>query len=280
MNLNDKALIEQALLEDLGQGDMTVDNLLSLTSKQTRAELRPRQACVLSGMDVARTCFEIVDPTLRFDWVKTDGGTAQPQDIVATITGSAASLLKAERTALNFMQHLSGIATLTRQFVDTIADLTQQGFPAKVIHTRKTTPLLRSFERASVVHGGGSLHRYNLGSAVMLKDNHLRQISITEAIRTLRQNIPHTATIEVEVDNLAQIEEVLAAGADIVLLDNMTPDQVREAVQRIDGKLITEASGNISLTTIRDYALTGVQYISTSKITLGAPSIDIGLDFL
>lgn len=280
MNLGDRALIGQALLEDLAQGDMTVDHLPVLSQQQTRAELRSRQACVISGLDIARTCFELVDPQCRVDVLKPDGSSVQPHDVVATITGSAASLLKAERTALNFMQHLSGIATLTSEFVAAIADLTQQGFPAKVIHTRKTTPLLRSFERAAVVHGGGSLHRYNLGSAVMLKDNHLRQVSITEAVRQLRHKIPHTATIEVEVDHLAQLEEVLGAGADIVLLDNMTPDQVREAVRMVDGKLITEASGNISLTTIRDYALTGVQYISTSKITLGAPSIDIGLDFI
>ncbi len=282
MNLLDKALIQQALLEDLSQGDLTVDNLPGLSQQNCQAALRIRQSGVVSGLAIAKACFESVDEdeTVQFEISQPDGSQVSAGTLLAMIHGNTASLLKAERTALNFMQHLSGIATTTRSFVDAFSDLSQQGFPAKILHTRKTTPLLRAFERQAVLDGGGALHRYNLGSAVMLKDNHLKQISISEAVRQLRERIPHCATIEVEVDHLAQIEEVIQAKADSILLDNMTPEQVREAVRMIDGRLITEASGNISLETIRDYVLTGVQYISTSKITLGAPAMDIGLDFI
>jgi nicotinate-nucleotide pyrophosphorylase (carboxylating) len=185
------------------------------------------------------------------------------------------SLLKAERTALNFLQHLCGIATCTRQFVQKI-----DGTPARMTDTRKTTPGLRILEKQAVRDGGGFPHRFNLGTAAMLKDNHIIAAGgIGPAVRLLKQHVSHTVKVEVEIDHLHQLAEALEAGADIILLDNMTPDQVTTAVNQIAGKAITEASGGICLETVRSYALTGVQYLSTSQLTVGAKAIDIGLDF-
>lgn len=268
-----ETIVNAALLEDLDQGDLTVDNLPVLMEKQGQAVIMARSACVVSGLSVAEAVFRQVDDGIVFEPSAEDGDEVTMCTVLATVSGPVASLLKAERTALNFMQHLSGIATETRRYAVAIEET-----PAKITNTRKTTPGLRLLEREAVVHGGGSPHRYNLGSAVMLKDNHLQYVSITDAVQTLRGRVSHTATIEVECDRLDQVREALSVGADIIMLDNMAPDQVREAVALIGERAITEASGNITLETVRDYALAGVNYISTSKITLGAPAVDIGLD--
>lgn len=268
-----RTAVEAALREDLGQGDVTTDNLPELSRRQVVARLATRQDCVVSGLNVASHVFSSVDPALRFSPHTMDGTAVTAGSVLATVQGSLASVLKAERTALNFMQHLCGIATTTRAYVEKLA-----GTPTRLTHTRKTTPGLRLLEQQAVIHGGGYPHRYNLASAVMVKDNHLQGVGIAEAVRTLRSQIPHTMKIEVEADRLEQVQEAVEAGADIILLDNMTPAEIREALQLIDGRAITEASGGITLDSLRSYAETGVDVISTSKITLGVPAIDLGLD--
>ena len=274
-----RPIVEAALLEDLGQGDVTTDNLPRLAEIQKTAVLRVRQACVISGMAVAALVFQTVDATLVFEPLAQDGQSVAAGQVIGQITGSMASILKAERTALNFIQFLSGIATETRRYVAAVA-----GTSTRITHTRKTTPGLRLLEQQAVLHGGGAPHRLNLGSCVMLKDNHLQALAahcenpIAEAIGLLRGKLSHTTKIEVEADRLEQVQQAVEAGADIILLDNMSPELIREALGIIQKRAISEASGGISLETLREYAQTGVDYISTSKITLGVPAIDVGLD--
>jgi nicotinate-nucleotide pyrophosphorylase (carboxylating) len=274
-----RAIVEMALLEDLAQGDVTTDNLPVLAEIEKTASIRVRQTCVVSGISVAALVFQLVDPTLCFEPLAQDGQPVEAGQMIGTITGPMASILKAERTALNFLQHLCGIATVTRDYVQAL-----EGTSTRITHTRKTTPGLRILEQQAVLHGGGTPHRFNLGSCVMLKDNHLQALAtreanpIAEAISLLRGKLSHTTKIEVEADRLEQVQQAAEAGADIILLDNMSPEQIRQALTIINGRAISEASGGISLDTIRTYAETGVDYISTSKITLGVPAIDIGLD--
>lgn len=274
-----KTIVDAALFEDLGQGDATTDNLPKLAEIQKTAQLRVREQCVVSGMSVAALVFQSVDPALQFDPMVQDGQHVPAGTVLGTVSGPMASVLKAERTALNFLQYLSGIATETNRYVAAIS-----GTKTKVTHTRKTTPGLRILEQQAVLHGGGMPHRLNLGSCVMLKDNHLQALAdasdnpIADAISELRSRLSHTLKIEVEADRLEQVQQAADAGADIILLDNMSPDTIRQALAIIDGRAISEASGGITLHTIHAYAETGVDYISTSKITLGVPAIDIGLD--
>lgn len=278
-NQSVKAIVDAALLEDLGHGDVTTDNLPRLAEIHKTAKIRVREACVVSGLSVATLVFQSVDALLVFEPTVQDGEWVQAGQTIGTVSGPMASVLKAERAALNFMQHLSGIATETSRYVQAI-----QGTNTRITHTRKTTPGLRLLEQQAVSHGGGMPHRFNLGSCVMLKDNHLQALSersqnpIADAIQELRSRLSHTTKIEVEADRLEQVQQAAEAGADIILLDNMNPDTIRQALSIIDKRAISEASGGITLQTIRDYAETGVDYISTSKITLGVPAIDIGLD--
>ncbi len=273
-------IVRTALLEDLAQGDITTDSLPKLARLQKQALFRVRQDCVVSGLTVAGLVCQMVDPALVFTPMLQDGDVAQAGKVIAQVQGAMASILKAERTALNFLQHLSGVATETRRYVEAVS-----GTDTRITHTRKTTPGLRLLEQQAVLHGGGVPHRFNLGSCVMLKDNHLQVLGdinpnqvIAVAVKTLRAKISHTTKIEVEADTLAQVQQAVEAGADIILLDNMSPDTIREALSLIQNRAIAEASGGISLDTIRAYAETGVEVISTSKITLGVPSIDVGLD--
>ena len=251
-------------MEDLAYGDVTTDALPGL-QVPVEAMVMARQDCRVSGLDVVRCVFQTVDPSLVLDVLCVDGDRLVAGQPVCRVSGHAASILKAERTALNFLQHLSGIATTTGHYADAIAHT-----HTKVTDTRKTTPGLRWLEKKAVVHGGGSPHRFNLGTAVMIKDNHIQAVgSIAKAVASIRQQVSHTTMIEVEVDTLAQLDEALNATVDIILLDNMSPDTVKQAVKTIGGKAISEASGNITLATIAAYAETGVDYISTSKLTLG-----------
>jgi nicotinate-nucleotide pyrophosphorylase (carboxylating) len=274
-----KAIVDAALFEDLGQGDATTDNLPKLAEIQKTAQIRVREQCVVSGMSVAALVFQSVDPALQFEPLAQDGQHVHAGTVLGTVSGPMSSVLKAERTALNFLQCLSGIATETNRYVEAIS-----GTQTRVTHTRKTTPGLRMLEQQAVLHGGGMPHRLNLGSCVMLKDNHLQALAdtsdnpIADAIAELRNRLSHTLKIEVEADRLEQVQQAADAGADIILLDNMSPDTIRQALAIINGRAISEASGGITLKTIREYAETGVDYISTSKITLGVPAIDIGLD--
>ena len=272
-------IVTAALLEDLGQGDVTTDNLPRLAEIQKTALLQVREHCVVSGLSVAALVFQSVDPLLVFEPLVQDGQAVVPGQTIGQVTGSMASILKAERTALNFIQYLSGIATQTNLYVVAV-----QGTGTRITHTRKTTPGLRLLEQQAVLHGGGVPHRFNLGSCVMLKDNHLQALAqvsdnpIADAITELRSKLSHTTKIEVEADRLEQVRQAVEAGADIILLDNMSPGMIREALVIIQKRAISEASGGISLDTLRAYAETGVDYISTSKITLGVPAIDVGLD--
>jgi len=274
-----KPIVDAALLEDLGQGDVTTDNLPRLAEIQKTALLQVRQNCVVSGLSVAALVFQSVDPLLVFEPLVQDGQHIEAGQAIGKITGTMASILKAERTALNFIQYLSGIATETNRYVTVV-----QGTGTRITHTRKTTPGLRLLEQQAVLHGGGAPHRFNLGSCVMLKDNHLQALAqvsdnpIADTIAELRSKLSHTTKIEVEADRLEQVRQAVEAGADIILLDNMSPGTIREALVIIQKRAISEASGGISLETLRDYAETGVDYISTSKITLGVPAIDVGLD--
>jgi nicotinate-nucleotide pyrophosphorylase (carboxylating) len=277
-----RGIVSNALLEDLGQGDATTDNLPELARIHRSATLRTRETCILSGLEVSALCFEGVDAELKFTPAAQNGDRVAVNGLIATIEGSMASILKAERTALNFLQHLSGIATETKRYVDALA-----GTSSKITNTRKTTPGLRLLEQQAVKHGGGSPHRYNLSSCVMLKDNHWQALSFgktseeegfRQAVAALRGRLSHTMKVEIEVDCLDQLELALSVGADIILLDNMSPEEIRQAIATVNGRAILEASGGISLATVRNYGETGVPYISTSKITLGVAAIDIGLD--
>lgn len=273
-----RRLVEAALEEDLGRGDVTTDLLIPSTAL-ARGIFRSRSDGVIAGVEVAALVFEVTDPGVRFESLTKDGSTIVPGQALAEVSGSARSLLRAERIALNFLQRLSGVATLTSRYVAAI-----RGNRARVVDTRKTTPGLRSLERYAVRAGGGFNHRRDLGDAMLIKDNHLAVISsaglsIGEAIKQARRSLPHTTKIELELDRLDQIPEALAAEVDIILLDNMSVEDLRKAVAMIDGQALIEASGGISLATISEIAATGVDLISVGALTHSAPALDIGLDF-
>lgn len=275
-------LVEWALAEDLmPAGDVTATALASLLPAQATASIVTRTAGVIAGLDLAEQAFQHLDAGVAFKTLVHNGDAVAASTTLATVSGRADSLLKAERVALNLLQHLSGIATRTRQFVEAV-----EGTGCRIAHTRKTTPGLRLAEQQAVVMGGGARHRFNLSSAAMLKDNHQRAIdakdsrqAIAVGCRLLRESLPHTATITVEVESLAEVQAALDAGADVILLDNMAVALTREAVSLINGRAVVEASGGITLETVRAVAETGVNVISTSQITLGAPVLDIGLDW-
>jgi nicotinate-nucleotide pyrophosphorylase (carboxylating) len=275
------SLLKQALLEDLGQGDCVSEALAVLLTQQGRLHetvslaVRARQRCVVSGLSVVLPLCQLVDKAISVTLVMSEGQLIQQGETIAVLTGALPSLLRVERTVLNFLQHLCGVATYTHQFVQKL-----EGLPCRLAHTRKTTPGLRLLEQQAVMAGGGFSHRFNLGDAAMLKDNLLEAsgVSMQVLALTVRRRLPHTAKLEIEADTLAQVQLALEAGADVILLDNMTLEELREAIALIDKKAIVEVSGGITLETVRAYAETGADVISTSQITLGAPPIDIGLD--
>ena len=283
-----EAMVRAALLEDLGRaGDITTQAVIA-PAMTAEATLSAREAGIVAGLDFARSAFALVDPAIRFAAQVEDGAALSPGAVIARVSGPARGLLSAERVGLNFLMHLSGIATLTRRYADEIAHT-----GARVCDTRKTLPGLRLAAKYAVRLGGGSNHRYGLDDAILIKDNHIAVAgSVGAAIRKARAFAGHLTRIEVEIDRLSQMEEALAAGPDVILLDNMGPEQLAEgvALNRAQSGLSAEAyrasrrrvqleaSGNVSLATIRAIAETGVDYISTSKITMAAPSLDIGLD--
>lgn len=270
-------LIELALREDLALGDITSESTVP-ANRQATATMLAKQDGVISGMETARAVFSRVDPTVDFQALVSDGARVTRGTPIATITGNARSILAGERTALNLIQRLSGIATITAEYVARLA-----GAKAIVVDTRKTTPGMRYLEKAAVRHGGGSNHRFNLGDAVLIKDNHLAAVGganpIRDAVLAAKKRAPHTSKVEVEVVDLAGVREALAAGADIIMLDNMSLDEMREAVGVIDGRALVEASGGITLDAIAAVAATGVDLISSGALTHSAPSLDISLDF-
>jgi nicotinate-nucleotide pyrophosphorylase (carboxylating) len=274
-----RQLVTRAIEEDLGRGDVTSDTLVPRDLRAT-AELRVRSAGVIAGLDVAALAFAVVDPGAQWTALAQDGATVAPGQPIARVDGAARSLLRAERVALNFVQRLSGCASLTARYV-----AAARGSRARIVDTRKTTPGLRALEKYAVRMGGGRNHRRDLGDAVLIKDNHLvalaaRGVTLAEALAAARDALPHTLKIEVEVDRLDQIPAALDARADIILLDNMSPAELREAVALIDGRALTEASGGVSLEAVAAIAASGVDLISVGALTHSAPALDIGLDFV
>jgi nicotinate-nucleotide pyrophosphorylase (carboxylating) len=267
--------IRAALLEDLGRaGDVTSDAVIPVGTKAI-AVMRAREAGVAAGVDAARVAFELLDPTLEIAQAKADGDKIEPGDVLLTVAGEARAILSAERVALNFACRLSGIATATRQIADAIAHTS-----ATIICTRKTTPGLRMFEKRAVRAGGGGNHRWGLDDAMLIKDNHIAAAGgVGPVLQRARAHAGHMLKIEIEVDTLEQLAQVLAAGgADNVLLDNMQPATLREAVAMNAGRLALEASGRITLETAPAIAETGVDYLSAGWLTHSARILDLGLD--
>ncbi|MBN9692587.1 MAG: carboxylating nicotinate-nucleotide diphosphorylase [Verrucomicrobia bacterium] len=271
--------VRRALAEDVGTGDVTT--LACVPPEATaRAVLRARESMVLAGLAFARLAFHELDPNLKLQTRAEDGQRLAPGDVALEISGAARAILTAERVALNFTQRLSGVATLTARFVAAVA-----GTKARILDTRKTTPGWRRFEKYAVACGGGTNHRTGLYDLVLIKDNHLAALAgaspnpIAAAVQRARQAWPQLK-VEVEADTLEQVDQAAEAGADFILLDNMPPDQLREAVRQVRGRAQTEASGGIRLETLRAVAETGVDFISVGAITHSAPAVDLGLDFL
>ncbi|WFE88866.1 carboxylating nicotinate-nucleotide diphosphorylase [Roseibium porphyridii] len=266
--------VKSALLEDWGRaGDVTSQATLPSTAT-ARAVIAARKPGVLAGAGCAESAFRQTDTRLQFDLARNDGDRLAPGDIVAHIEGPARALLAAERVALNFLGHLSGIATATSLFADQIAHT-----KADIVCTRKTTPGLRAFEKYAVKCGGGANHRFGLDDAVLIKDNHIAVAGgVTNAIEAAKAFAGHLVKIEVEVDTLEQLEEALAAAPDVVMLDNMPPERLEKAVGIANGKVLLEASGGIELDTVRAVAESGVDLISSGWITHSAPVLDLGLD--
>ncbi|ANY14944.1 carboxylating nicotinate-nucleotide diphosphorylase [Bordetella pseudohinzii] len=267
-------LVRAALLEDLGRaGDITSDAIVPAEARgQTR--LVARQPGVLAGLELARLAFRLIDPEIRFQVLLADGARLAPGSEIALIEGPARGMLTAERTALNFLGHLSGVATATASIADAIAHT-----HCKVTCTRKTLPGLRAVQKYAVRVGGGSNHRHGLDDAVLIKDNHVAFAGgVTQALARARAAVGHMVKIELEVDTLAQLDEALAAGVDVVLLDNMDNDTLREAVRRVGGRAVTEASGRITPETAPAIAATGVDLMAVGWLTHSARVLDIGLD--
>lgn len=268
-------LVRMALAEDLGRaGDITSDSIIP-PAANVRVTLRSRQAGRLAGMDIAEAVFREVDARLKVEKHRRDGDALNPGDIIAIIEGPARGALTAERTALNFLGHLSGVASATARMVAAAA-----GHKARICCTRKTIPGLRALQKYAVRAGGGANHRFGLDDAVLIKDNHVGVAGgVRAAITRARAHAGHMVKIEVEVDTLAQLEEALLEKPDIIMLDNMSMDMLREAVRITAGRAILEASGNVNLDTVAGIAATGVDLISVGALTHSSACLDLGLDF-
>jgi len=269
-----ESAILNALAEDLGQaGDLTSQAVLSPDAWAV-ASLSAREVGIIAGLDLVAAAFRLVGDGVSFEPQITDGHRVEAGGVVALVSGPARLVMSAERVALNFVNHLSGIATLTRRYADEVA-----GTHAKICDTRKTTPGLRAFEKYAVRCGGGANHRFALNDAILIKDNHIAVAgSVTAAYKAAEAFAGHLVSIEIEVQTLAELEEALAAGARIVLLDNMDNDLLRQAVAINAGRAKLEASGGVQLDRVRSIAETGVDFISTSQITMGSKPLDLGLD--
>ncbi len=266
-----RTIIEQALAEDIGTGDVTTEAIISADSVST-AVMLAKQDLVLAGLEVSREVFLVLDPSVQFTTKAKDGDRIQRGAELARLTGKTSVLLKGERVALNLLQHLSGIATLTSKYAEKI-----KGTNAQVLDTRKTLPGLRQLEKYAVKVGGGRNHRMGLYDMVLIKDNHIKAAgSITKAVESAKARSGNLS-IEVETRTLDEVKEALFVKADIIMLDNMPPDLMREAVKLISGKAKVEASGNVTLETIRPIAETGVDYISCGSLTHSAPAADISM---
>lgn len=270
-------MIDVALAEDLAMGDITTDALIH-PAWQADGAMVMKSAGTLAGMPVAEAVFRRVDPTIVFTQRLPDGAAVKERDVIAQFSGSARNILRAERLALNYVQRLSGVATLVAQFVEAV-----RGFPVRVTETRKTTPGLRSLEKYAVRVGGGHNHRQNLADGVLIKDNHLEALALAgfgvgDAVRIARERAPHTVQIEVEVETFEQLDQAVEARADWILLDNMSPAMMAEAVKRVAGRAKLEASGGITLETARAVAESGVNLISSGSFTHSYKALDISLE--
>ncbi len=270
-------IIDLALSEDIAHGDVTSETLIPV-QLHGKASLLVKAEGILAGSEVAKGVFLRVDPSLKIEMLIKDGAKVKPGDIVATISGRVISILKAERVALNFLQRLSGIASQTAQYL-----AETRGFAAKITDTRKTTPGLRRLEKYAVRVGGGQNHRFHLGDGILIKDNHLVALrhlgmSLKDIIAKAKQNVPKGLTLEVEVTTIPEALEAVEAGADIILLDNMNPDEMRRVVGLIAGRTRTEASGGITLANVRAVAMTGVNIISIGALTHSSKALDISIE--
>jgi nicotinate-nucleotide pyrophosphorylase (carboxylating) len=275
----DTAVREQIrswLAEDIGSGDITTETTIPRDSR-SKAVIHVKESGIIAGLPIAKLVFEVVDSSLVFDSKVQDGEQVNKGTIIATVEGSTHSLLIGERLALNLMQRLSGIATKTRSFIDAL-----EGLPVRLVDTRKTTPGHRMLEKYAVRVGGGTNHRFGLYDAVMIKDNHIKGSGgIRAAVEAARRKIPHTMKIEVETESLEQVDEALACGADIIMLDNMSTDMMKTSVARIKAAsphVIVEASGGVSLETVKGIAACGVDVISVGGLTYSFHALDISLD--
>lgn len=265
--------VKSALMEDIGYGDITTENLAG-ENDFLKAELNTRSEGVLCGCNIFKTVYKILSDDVKIKFYFKDGDIIKKGDKIADLEGPAKDLLMGERVSLNYIQRMSGIATETRKYQDAIAP-----YSAKIVDTRKTTPNFRAFEKYSVKVGGGALHRFNLSDCAMIKDNHIRLAgSLTNAVNKLRESISHAHKIEVECDTIAQVKEAIEVKADIIMLDNMPVETMKKAVELINHQAIVEASGNVNLSTVNAIASTGVDIISSSAIVAKAPTLDLALD--
>ena len=265
--------VRNSLKEDIGFGDITTDYLVPDDAEIT-AKMNTRQDGILCGIDIVETVFKILSPEIKIKKFFKDGDKIKKGDTLAIIEGSAKAILIGERTALNYVQRLSGIATETCKYQEAIGDN-----KARITDTRKTTPGFRMFEKYAVSTGGARLHRFNLSDCVMIKDNHIQYAgSITEAVRKIKKYISHAHKIEVECDTFEQVKEAVEANVDIIMLDNMPCDVMKKCVEYINGRALIEASGNVTIDTINEIAKTGVDVISSSAIVAKAKTLDIALD--
>lgn len=272
-----RTIVERALEEDLGQGDITTDALIP-PGIRGAGSLVAKTTGVIAGVEVALEVFRQTDPSVETRVFMSDGSAVSPGDVVAEVSGSVAGILKGERVALNFIQRLSGIATATSSYVNAV-----QGTAARIIDTRKTVPGLRQLEKYAVRVGGGHNHRYNLADGVLIKDNHIaalraRELGLVEIVRLARENSPHTVKVEIEVESVEEAREALEARADVIMLDNMSPEEMRRVVAMTGGRCLLEASGGINLDTVRAVAETGVDLISVGALTHSVRAMDISLD--
>ncbi|ADK15499.1 MULTISPECIES: carboxylating nicotinate-nucleotide diphosphorylase [Clostridium] len=268
-------LIKNALIEDINYGDVTTDNLL-LGSEVSKGRFIAKEPGVIAGIDVAKRVFEIVDSSIIFNVKIKDSSKVEKGDVIVELEGNSKSILKGERVALNILQRMCGIATKTNRMVDLVKD-----YDVKIVDTRKTLPGFRILDKYSVTAGGGYNHRLNLSDFVMIKDNHIRAVgSITEAVKRIKNKIPFTAKVEVEVENLDQLKEAVNTEVDVIMLDNMDVDTMRKAVKFVNKKFILEASGNVTENTIGDIASTGVDIISIGSLTHSVKALDISLRFI
>lgn len=267
-----REFVRMALEEDIGRGDVTT-SLTVPPGQISVAEIVAKSACVLAGLPVAREVFHAVDTQVDFDSLLRDGTKCSKGTVIARITGLTSSILTAERVALNILQRLSGIATLTAKYVHAL-----KGTKARVLDTRKTTPGMRQLEKYSVMVGGGGNHRFGLDDGILIKDNHIRSAGgVTRAVELARRGAQPFLRIEVECETEAMVQEALSAGADIIMLDNMSPEMMKKCVRLINARAVVEASGNVTIRNIKQIAATGVDCISVGALTHSAPSVDLSL---